>query len=283
MHHNIKLIILFDVMAFGKWIGGLFGFINTGSILGAIAGFVLGSVFDAFTEKAQQGYVEEDMDGQWDYGTRNGGYGQQVNTGARNDFLFSLMVLAAHMIHADSKIMHSEMELVRKWLRDSFGATAATEGNNILLRLFDYKKQQGETAWQQQIRQACSEMAFAMPEEQRIQLVAFLAQIAKADGKVHQKEVEALREITINLGLSASLVDQMLSLGGSTLEDAYKVLGVSPDATDEEVRKAYRKMVIQHHPDKVSNLGEDVKEAATKKLQEINKAKEMIYQARGMN
>jgi len=270
-------------MAFGKWIGGLFGFINTGSILGAIAGFVLGSVFDAFTEKAQQGYVEEDMDGQWDYGTRNGGYGQQVNTGARNDFLFSLMVLAAHMIHADSKIMHSEMELVRKWLRDSFGATAATEGNNILLRLFDYKKQQGETAWQQQIRQACSEMAFAMPEEQRIQLVAFLAQIAKADGKVHQKEVEALREITINLGLSASLVDQMLSLGGSTLEDAYKVLGVSPDATDEEVRKAYRKMVIQHHPDKVSNLGEDVKEAATKKLQEINKAKEMIYQARGMN
>ena len=270
-------------MAFGKWIGGLFGFINTGSILGAIAGFVLGSVFDAFTEKAQQGYVEEDMDGQWDYDTRNGGYGQQVNTGARNDFLFSLMVLAAHMIHADSKIMHSEMELVRKWLRDSFGTTAATEGNNILLRLFEYKKQQGEVAWQQQIRQSCSEMAFAMPEEQRIQLVAFLAQIAKADGKVHQKEVEALREITINLGLSASLVDQMLSLGGSTLEDAYKVLGVSPDATDEEVRKAYRKMVIQHHPDKVSNLGEDVKEAATKKLQEINKAKEMIYQARGMN
>lgn len=283
MHHNIILIILFDVMAFGKWIGGLFGFINTGSILGAIAGFVLGSVFDAFTDKAQQRYVEEDMDGEGGYGTHNGGYGQQVNAGARNDFLFSLMVLAAHMIHADGKIMHSEMEMVRKWLRDSFGATAATEGNNILLKLFDYKKQQGETAWQQQIRQACSEMAFAMPEEQRIQLVAFLAQIAKADGKIHQKEVEALREITLHLKLNTSLVDQMLSLGGSTLEDAYKVLGVSSDATDEEVRKAYRKMVIQHHPDKVSNLGEDVKEAATKKLQEINKAKEMIYQARGMN
>ena len=62
-----------------------------------------------------------------------------------------------------------------------------------------------------------------------------------------------------------------------------KVLGVSPDATDDEVRKAYRKMVIQHHPDKVSNLGEDVKEAATKKLQEINKAKEMIFQARGLS
>lgn len=270
-------------MAFGKWIGGLFGFINTGSILGAIAGFVLGALFDAFTDKAQQGYVEEDMDSQGGYDTRNGGFGQQVNTGARNDFLFSLMVLCAHMIHADGKIMHSEMEMVRKWLRDSFGSTAATEGNNILLRLFDYKKQQGEVTWQQQIRQACSEMAFAMPEEQRIQLVAFLAQVAKVDGKVHQKEVDALRELAINLRLNSSIVEQMLSLGGTTLEDAYKVLGVSPDATDDEVRKAYRKMVIQHHPDKVAHLGDDVKEAATKKLQEINKAKEMIFQARGLN
>jgi DnaJ like chaperone protein len=263
-------------MAFGKWIGGLFGFINTGSILGAIAGFVLGSLFDAFTDKAQQGYVEEDMD-------NTGGYGQQVNIGARNDFLFSLMVLCAHMIHADAKIMHSEMEMVRQWLRESFGPNASTEGNNILLRLFDYKKKQGEVAWQQQIRQACSEMAFSMPEEQRIQLVAFLAQLAKADGKVHQKEVEALREMTINLQLDANIVDQMLSLGGTTLDDAYKVLGISPDATDEEVRKAYRKMVVQHHPDKVSHLGDDVKEAATKKLQEINKAKEMIFQARGLS
>ena len=44
-------------MAFGKWIGGFFGFINTGSILGAIAGFVLGSLFDAFKDKEQQGYM----------------------------------------------------------------------------------------------------------------------------------------------------------------------------------------------------------------------------------
>ena len=277
-------------MGFGKWIGGIFGFINTGSILGAIAGFVLGSLFDAFTEKAQHGYVEEDMDDQggWQgnqggYDTHNDIYGQRVNTGARNDFLFSLMVLCAHMIQADGKIMHSEMELVRKWLRDSFGQNAVTEGNNILLRLFDYKKQQGDVAWNQQMQQACNEMAFAMPEEQRIQMIAMLAEIAKADGKVHQKEIDALRTLTIYLRLNASLVDQMLSLGGTTLDDAYKALGVSPDATDEEVRKAYKKMVIQHHPDKVAHLGEDVKEAATRKLQEINKAKEMIYQARGLD
>lgn len=261
-------------MALGKWIGGIFGFINTGSILGAIAGFVLGSLFDAFTDKKEK--PEEIF-----YGSEN----EDIKPGkgdTRDDFLFSLMVLCAHMIHADGKIMHSEMEKVRNFLRDSFGQAASTEGNRILLSLFDYKKQQGELAWQYQIEQACKEMMVAMPEEHRIQLVAFLAEVAKSDGKVLQQEIDALRIIAMRLGLGANMADQLLSLGGNTLEDAYKVLGISPDATDEEVRKAYRKMVIQHHPDKVQNLGEDVKEAATKKLQEINKAKEMIFQARGL-
>ena len=87
--------------------------------------------------------------------------------------------------------------------------------------------------------------------------------------------------------MSATDEDSMLHLnqGGSsegTLEDAYKVLGVSPDATDDEVKKAYRKLALEHHPDRVSALGEDVRKAAEKKFQEINAAKEKVYQARGL-
>ena len=74
----------------------------------------------------------------------------------------------------------------------------------------------------------------------------------------------------------------MLNLKGNTLEDAYKVLGISPTATDDEVKAAYRKMALQHHPDKVSTLGEDIKKAAEKKFKEINEAKDMIYKARGL-
>ena len=65
-------------------------------------------------------------------------------------------------------------------------------------------------------------------------------------------------------------------------EDAYKVLEITPDVTDAEVRAAYRRLALKHHPDKVATLGEDIRRAAEEKLQEINDAKERIYKARGM-
>ena len=79
----------------------------------------------------------------------------------------------------------------------------------------------------------------------------------------------------------------MLNLeSGSTstvdIEYAYKVLGITSSATDEEVKIAYRKMALRHHPDRVSALGEDVRKAAEKKFQEINEAKERIFKARGI-
>ena len=73
-----------------------------------------------------------------------------------------------------------------------------------------------------------------------------------------------------------------LNLGSHTLEGAYKVLEISSTATDEEVRKAYKNMILKHHPDKVATLGEDVKRAAEVKIQEINAAKDLIFKARGL-
>ena len=63
---------------------------------------------------------------------------------------------------------------------------------------------------------------------------------------------------------------------------AYKVLEITPTATNEEVRAAYRRLALKHHPDRVATLGEDVKKAAEEKFQQINNAKERIYKARGI-
>ena len=84
------------------------------------------------------------------------------------------------------------------------------------------------------------------------------------------------------MGLSAKEIDSMLNLRGDTLEEAYKVLEISPDATNDEVRAAYRKLALKHHPDRVATLGEDVRKAAEEKFQRINNAKEKIYKARGI-
>ena len=96
---------------------------------------------------------------------------------------------------------------------------------------------------------------------------ATVALIAKADGTVHPAEIEAVKQVAVNLGVTEQMVNQMLSLGGDSLDDAYRVLGISPSATNEEVRAAYRNMVKLNHPDRVATLGDDVKEASTRKLQ----------------
>ena len=67
------------------------------------------------------------------------------------------------------------------------------------------------------------------------------------------------------------------------IQDPYRVLGLEPGASDDEVKAAYRKMALKHHPDRVAALGEDVRKSAERKFQEINDAKERVYASRGMN
>ena len=207
--------------------------------------------------------------------------------GNRNSFLFSILVLASYIIRADGKIMHSEMEHVRSFLRNNFGEDAKQQGETILRRLFDKQKQmehEKSGSYENIVMQSCRQIAGNLAYEQRLQLLAFMAGIIRADGVVDNREVEALRKVARALRLNDKEVDSMLNLhdASTNLDAAYKVLGISPDATDDEVKKAYRRMALKHHPDKVSTLGEDVRKAAEKKFQEINAAKDLIYKARGL-
>ena len=156
------------------------------------------------------------------------------------------------------------------------------QGNDVLLKLFDEEKRQGKAAFRRTIRQSCEEAARFLDYSGRLQLLNFLVMIAQADGRVDNSEIAALKELAQWMQMQASEVDSMLHLKGDSLEDAYKVLGVSPDATDDELKKAYRRLALEHHPDRVAKLGDDVRLAAEKKFQEINAAKERIWKARGL-
>lgn len=265
-------------MATGKLIGGFLGFI-VGGPLGALAGWALGWIFDqslqantTYSDNAGPGYTEAAYDQ------------QRLYEGQRNSFIFSLLVLSSYIIRADGRVMHSEMEVVRRFLRQNFGEQAVKQGEDIILRLFEQQKQMGMERFAHTIDEACRQMAANMDYSQRLQLLHFLVVIAQADGIVVAAEVQALRQVAMGMGISSTDLDSMLNLdnGCSNLDAAYKVLGVSPTATDDEVKAAYRKMALKHHPDRVATLGDDVRQAAEKKFKEINEAKSVIYKARGL-
>jgi dnaJ domain protein len=275
-------------MALGKWIGSALGWIlSGGNVLGAIAGYCIGSLLSEATSTAERenGFNGNGNTFRNDYSDTQ--FNQRPFEEDRNSFLFSMLVLSSYIIKADGKIMHSEMNCVRNFLRNNFGEQAVQQGEDILLKLFEMQKQQGATTFKETIRKSCVEISFHMNIGQRLQLLDYLIIIAKVDGTVSPEEVYALKEVATYLGLSAQDVDSMLNMEASSnqqigLDEAYKILGISPNATNDEVKAAYRKMALKHHPDRVSSLGDDVREAAEKKFQEINNAKERIYKARGL-
>ena len=170
---------------YGKWIGGFIGLV-AGGPLGALAGFVLGSLFDE--NDNNETYINNDAYGHGHsaYQSAKSQAGYQSHTSyeeqQRNTFLFSLLVLASYIIRADGKVMHSEMNLVRRWLRTNFGERAVDEGVQIMYKLFDQQKFQGATAFRSMVIGSCQQLQQLITYEQRLQLLDFLIKIAKADG-----------------------------------------------------------------------------------------------------
>ncbi|MBS5614938.1 MAG: TerB family tellurite resistance protein, partial [Prevotella buccalis] len=111
-------------MAAGKWIGGILGFMQGGP-LGALAGFAIGWLFDSGLDTFSEGGSGDEY--RQRQGNRYAQYSQQQRQyaeGQRNTFLFSILALASYVIRADGKVMHSEMQTVRNFLRQNFGEVA---------------------------------------------------------------------------------------------------------------------------------------------------------------
>lgn len=241
---------------YGKWIGAGLGFVMGGP-LSALLGLFIGSTFDNITNAA----------------TPTGDNPASPNNG-RGDFMFSLLVLATAMMKADGRIMRSELDYVKEFLKRNFGLEATQEAMGMIKKLSEQHIP---------LQEVCMQIRYNMAPASRTQLLYFLVGIAKADGNVCSHEIELLEQISDMLGIDKTTFNSIKSMHYDDLESAYRILGVSSSATDEEVKKAYRKMALENHPDKVSHLGEDIRKAAEEKFTQINVAYEKIKKQRNMN
>ena len=160
-------------MSIFKWIGGAIG-LFTGGPLGAIAGWVFGTLVEKMSDRDN---AASDNRSTWQEDNRDGGYNAQ---GYRDTFRFSLLVLASYIIKADGRIMHSEMELVRRWLRTNFGDQAQIDGERILDELFKKQRELGMNEYRSAVMSSCRQLSQLLNYEARLQLLAFLMEIAKA-------------------------------------------------------------------------------------------------------
>lgn len=259
-------------MGVGKWITGFLGWVMFGPI-GGLVGFFLGSLFDGGS------FIQIGDGNQPPYsgntGGNTGGYTrEQQRTGQRNSFLMSLLVLSAAVIKADGHFVKSELEYVKAFLRQNFGEEAAEQAKDIIKGLMEKDINVYEVG---------AQIRTYMNYSQRLQLFHYLVALAQSDNRVVQAEIDILGVIASAIGLSSQDTESIMSMFKNDLESAYRVLEITSSATDEEVRKAYKRMALKYHPDKVSTLGEDVQKAAEEKFKNVQEAYEKIKKSRGMS
>jgi DnaJ like chaperone protein len=195
----------------------------------------------------------------------------------QGDFNLALIVLSAAVMKADGKILKSELDYVKKFLVQNFGDEMAKEQVQVL---------KGVLKQEFDLNQVCMQVRGSMRINEKRLIMQYLFGIALADNHFDQSEAAVLRQIALQIGISTAEFASMHAMhggkgGGSSTND-YQVLGIQQNATNDDIKKAYRKLVVKNHPDKVAHLGEAHVEAAKQKFQKIQTAYSNIKKERGL-
>ena len=236
---------------FGKWIAGGLGWAFFGPI-GGILGFTLGSLLETPEFVKTKGY-------------------SATTTGS---FAMTLLVLVAAVMKADGRVLKSELDFIKKYFVQSFGEDSAIEAIKMLRDILNQNIP---------VQSVGVQIKQNMDYSSRLQLLHLLFGVAKADGQVDVSELNTIASIAGYIGINSKDFESIKSMFVADVDSAYKILEINRNATDDEVKKAYRKMAVKFHPDKVSHLGEDFQKQAKEKFQKVNEAYEEIKKERGMN
>lgn len=248
-------------MSLGKWILGGLGFVVGGPI-GALIGVFIASMFDESKNTLNNTESARTMN----YGRRRATQG---------DISVSIIVLLACVIKADGRVLKAEINYIKPFLLRTFGEEQAKQALALLKQLLNEHIDPVAVS-----RQMAQYINYSM----RLELVRLLLEVSNSDGDIAPQELNVIEIIATNMAVQQADYHSLLALyqRHKDVNWAYTALEISPSATNDEVKKAYRRMAMKYHPDKVANAGEELRKQATDKFRGINEAYEHIKKQRGM-
>ena len=234
-------------MSLGKWVGIGAGWFLGGPI-GAIIGYYISkSFFDGKNDQAKA-------------------------------YELSLLILSSLVIKSDGKIVKAELEYVKKFFVNTFGIQKA----NKYFEVFNKLNKQSLSS---QLRPVCQQLNSYVNHASRLQIIHFLFGVSASDNEIHSSEIDLIKKIASYLNISQydfESIQSMFIYQGSThgLDKWFKILEIEKDASNDEIKKAYRKMANKFHPDKIAHLGEDFKDIGQDKFKAVTEAYHKIKKER---
>jgi len=235
-----------------KWLWGGMGWAMMGPI-GAIMGYALGSM----SENTQSFHQSHN-----NYKSTRAG-----------DFGAAMLILFSAVMKADNELKKSELEYVKKFFITQFNINYAQDR----IRLFKEILKQDYN-----IKEVCQQIKSNMDHPSRLQMIHVLFGLSQADGHIHSQEVHIIHKIATYLGISITDFESIKAMFYKDILAAYKILEIKEMATNDEVKKAYRKMASKFHPDKVHHLGKEFQIMAEDKFKSVNDAYQQIKKDRGL-
>lgn len=251
-----------------KYIGAVLGWFLGRGFFGAVIGYFLGSAADSLFSSNKEGAPRKSRGFKdvFDQATRD--------TVSPGDFELNLLSLASIVIKADGTVSQTELDYARQYFVRAYGKERA----NATFRTFNdvIKKREVSAA------RICQYLNMRTRYEVRLQILHFLFGIAQADGKVSEPEVSVMSEIAGYFRVNHQDFESIKAMFFKNADSAYKILEIQKDATNDEVKKAFRTMAKKYHPDKLQHMDEAYRKGAEDKFRKVQEAYETIQKERGM-
>ncbi len=202
-------------MAFGKWIDNLKGLFEEGPMK---------ELTEHVAEKPQTKLSAENVVISDEF-RQTFNVNSPVRENLRNSFLFSMLTMASYIVIADGKVEPEEYDFLGKFLRDTFSEEAEVEGMDVVKKLIakhDELEARKPMAFLQLIGDCGSQIASALSEDLRYQMLSMLALIIKSDANISDKEVESLKEVAVYIGMKATDVDALMNLDPEKVKDEWQ-------------------------------------------------------------